>query len=118
MRKRRRDRVSRGRVDRSWPVRGTAIIQGTIAGVGYAVARLPEPWFFAAMTAVASLVPVFGTLLVWIPAGLALLFGGHTAAGIFELLWESLAVVSLLVGVAMAVLRVYERTRRFRLGLG
>lgn len=138
---------------------GTAIIQGTIAGVGYAIAHLPEPGFFGAMTAVASLVPVFGTLLVWIPAGLALLFGGHTAAGIFELLWGSLAVVAfcdyvvrpklvgrgetmstwmtfvalfggiklfgfvgfllgpLLVGVAMAVLRMYERTRRFRLGL-
>lgn len=138
---------------------GTAIVQGAVAGVGYAVARVPQPAFFGAMTAVASLVPIFGTLLVWVPAGLVLLFTGHPARGVFELTWGTLAVVGLcdyvvrpklvgrgegtsmwmtfvglfggiklfgavgllfgplLVGIAAAALRVYERTRRFRLGL-
>ena len=138
---------------------GTALVQGAIAGVGYALAHVPEPAFFGAITAVASLVPVFGTMLVWVPAGLVLLSTGHVGAGIFELIWGSLAVVAfcdyvvrprlvgrgettstwltfiglfgglklfgfvgfllgpLLVGVAAAALRMYERTRRFRLGL-
>ncbi len=72
---------------------GTAVIQGVIAGVGYEIAHLPQPVFFAGMTAVASLVPVFGTLLVWVPAGFVLVFTGHVGSGIFELIWGSLAVV-------------------------
>lgn len=72
---------------------GTAIIQGVVAGVGYAIAKLPEPIFFGGMTAIASLVPVFGTLLVWVPAGLALVLMGHVGSGAFELIWGSLAVV-------------------------
>jgi predicted PurR-regulated permease PerM len=138
---------------------GTAIVQGTIAGVGYAIGGVPQPAFLGAVTAVASLVPVFGTLLVWVPAGLLLLVAGHPGRGVFELIWGSLAVVAfcdyvvrprlvggavttstwmtfvalfggiklfgavgflfgpLLVGIAAAVLRLYERTRRFRLGL-
>jgi predicted PurR-regulated permease PerM len=138
---------------------GTAVIQGAIAGVGYAVARVPEAAFFGAITAVASLVPVFGTLLVWLPAGVVLVLTGHAARGFFELAWGAFAVVTfcdyvvrpklvgrgdtastwmtfvgifggikafgavgllfgpLLVGVASSILRLYGRTRRFRLGL-
>jgi predicted PurR-regulated permease PerM len=72
---------------------GTAIIQGLVAGVGYAIGRVPSAAFFGAITAVASLVPVFGTMLVWVPAGLVLLLGGHAARGAFELLWGAVAVV-------------------------
>lgn len=138
---------------------GTAIIQGAIAGIGYAIARLPQPVFFGGMTAVVSLVPVFGTLIVWVPLGFVLVFTGHVGSGIFLLIWGSLAVVGvcdyvvrprlvgggetmstwltfvslfgglklfgfvgfllgpLLVGVSASALRVYERSRRFRLGL-
>jgi predicted PurR-regulated permease PerM len=136
---------------------GTGLIQGGIAGVGYWVARVPQPAFWAAITTVASLVPVFGTLLIWVPAGLMLLLGGRPGAGMFELIWGATAVVALcdyvvrprlvgrgqtmsswmafvslfgglklfgfiglllgplLAGLALAVLRLYERTRRFRL---
>jgi predicted PurR-regulated permease PerM len=138
---------------------GTAIVQGVVAGIGYALAHVPQAAFFGAITAVASLVPVFGTMLVWLPAGLALIFAGHTVAGIFLLLWGTVAIVGLcdylvrpklvgrgetmstwmtfvalfggiklfgfvgfllgplLVGMSIAVLRLYGRTRRFRLGL-
>jgi predicted PurR-regulated permease PerM len=138
---------------------GTAIVQGAIAGVGYAIGNVPQAAFLGAVTAVASLLPVFGTVLVWLPAGLVLLAAGHPGRGAFELVWGTFAVVGfcdyvlrprlvgrsetmstwmtfvglfggiklfgavgflfgpLLVGVASAVLRLYERTRRFRLGL-
>ncbi len=72
---------------------GTAIIQGIVSGIGYAIGHLPEPVFFGGMTAIASLVPVFGTLLVWVPAGLMLVLTGHVGYGIFVLIWGSLAVV-------------------------
>jgi predicted PurR-regulated permease PerM len=137
---------------------GTGIVQGAIAGVGYAVARIPAAAFLGAITAVAALVPAFGTMLVWVPAGLLLLFAGRVAAGVFVFLWGSLAVVGfcdsvlrpklvgrgehssmwltfvalfggiklfgfvgfllgpLIVGMAVAALRLYGRTRRVRLG--
>lgn len=138
---------------------GTAVIQGVVAGIGYVIAHLPQPVFFGGMTAIASLVPVFGTMLVWVPAGLVLAFTGHVGGGIFLLTWGSLAVVGvcdyvvrpklvgrgeamstwltfvslfgglklfgfvgfllgpLLAGVSVSILRLYERSRRFRLGL-
>jgi predicted PurR-regulated permease PerM len=137
---------------------GTAIIQGTVAGLGYAIARIPQAAFLGAVTAVASLVPAVGTVIVWLPAGLIALAGGRTTAGIFELAWGTIAVVGfcdyvvrprlvgsgetastwltfvalfggiklfgfagfllgpLLVGFAATVLKLYARTRRFRLG--
>jgi predicted PurR-regulated permease PerM len=70
----------------------TGLIQGLLAGVGYALANVPEPGLLAALTAICSLVPALGTLLVWVPVGVALLLWGHPAAGIFELLWGALMV--------------------------
>jgi predicted PurR-regulated permease PerM len=70
----------------------TGIIQGLLAGVGYALGNVPEPGLLAALTAICSLVPALGTLLVWVPVGVALLIWGHPAAGIFELLWGALIV--------------------------
>jgi predicted PurR-regulated permease PerM len=138
---------------------GTAVIQGGIAGVGFAIARVPEAPFLGAMTAVASLLPVVGTMLVWVPAGVLLLAGGHAGSAAFVVAWNVLAVVAfcdyvlrprlvgggatmsswitfvalfgglklfgfvglllgpMIVGVSLAALRLYERTRRFRLGL-
>jgi predicted PurR-regulated permease PerM len=138
---------------------GTGIIQGIIAGVGYAIGHVPQAAFLGAMTAVASLLPAVGTMLVWLPAALVLLFGGHTGAGLFVLIWGAFAVVAfcdyvvrprlvgrgetmstwmmfvalfggiklfgvvglllgpLLVGLAVAALDLYERTRKFRLKL-
>ena len=44
------------------------------------------------MTALASLVPAIGTLLVWIPMGLFLIATGHPGAGALELVWGALVV--------------------------
>jgi predicted PurR-regulated permease PerM len=70
----------------------TGLLQGLLAGVGYVIGNVPEPGLLAALTAICSLVPVLGTLLVWVPVGVALLLWGHPAAGIFELLWGALVV--------------------------
>jgi predicted PurR-regulated permease PerM len=138
---------------------GTGVVQGVLAGLGFAIARVPEAAFLGAMTAVASLVPVVGTMLIWVPAGVILLIGGHPVAGAFVLVWSTIVVVGacdyvvrpqlvgsgetmsawltfvslfggiklfgfvglllgpMLVGMSAAALRLYERARRFRLGL-
>jgi predicted PurR-regulated permease PerM len=71
----------------------TGAAQGALAAVGYWVTGVPEPVFFGIATAIASVVPVVGTLLVWVPAGLYLLLSGHVAWGIAELAWGLLVVV-------------------------
>jgi len=70
----------------------TGLIQGVLAGVGYALGNAPEAGLLAAITALCSLVPAVGTMLVWVPLGLGLLLSGRVAAGIFELVWGALVI--------------------------
>jgi predicted PurR-regulated permease PerM len=73
----------------------TGLAQGVLATIGFWIAGVPEPIFFGAATAVASLVPAVGTMLVWVPAGVVLIFLGSPGRGVFELLWGGLLVVAL-----------------------
>ncbi len=71
----------------------TGLAQGALAAFGYVVTGVPEPAFLGAATAVASLLPGVGTLLVWVPAGIFLFATGHPAMGALELVWGALVVV-------------------------
>jgi predicted PurR-regulated permease PerM len=73
----------------------TGLAQGILAGVGYWISGVPQPAFFGAATAVASLIPGVGTLLIWVPAGLYLMFTGHTGRAVLELVWCSVTVIGL-----------------------
>ena len=70
----------------------TGLIQGVLAGVGYVIGGAPEAVLLAALTALCSLVPAVGTLLVWVPLGVGLMIAGRVGAGIFELLWGALII--------------------------
>jgi predicted PurR-regulated permease PerM len=65
----------------------TGLAQGVLAGIGYAIAGAPEAALLGALTAICSLVPAIGTLLVWAPVGVGLTIAGHVFAGIFVLVW-------------------------------
>ncbi len=71
----------------------TGMIQGVLATVGFWVTGVPDPLFYGVATAVASLVPAVGTLLVWVPVGVVMILTGHPGGGICELVWGSLVVV-------------------------
>lgn len=71
----------------------TALVQGTLLGIGFAVAGLPSPVVFGSVAAFASLIPVVGTGLVWVPAVLALFATGANGWGVFLLLWCGVLVV-------------------------
>ena len=71
----------------------TGLLQGTLAGLGYWMTGVPRPVFLGVATALASLVPAVGTLLVWVPAGLYLLAAGAVGAAVLELGWGALVVV-------------------------
>jgi predicted PurR-regulated permease PerM len=73
----------------------TGVAQGLLAALGYLVTGMPEAAFFGAATAVASLIPAVGTLLVWVPAGVYLILTHHVATGILELAWGAVVVVGI-----------------------
>jgi predicted PurR-regulated permease PerM len=50
-----------------------AVIQGALIGLGFWVVSLPNPLFWGSVTAFASILPVLGSALVWLPAVLVLL---------------------------------------------
>jgi len=65
----------------------TALVQGTLLGIGFAIFGLPSPLVFAAVGAVASLVPIIGTALVWVPAVITLVAQGDTGTAVLLALW-------------------------------
>jgi predicted PurR-regulated permease PerM len=71
---------------------GTGVAQGLLATFGYWITGVPYPLFFGAATAVASLVPVVGAALVWLPAGIVMILLGHPVRGALELVWGTVIV--------------------------
>ncbi len=73
---------------------GTAAAQGVAGGIGLAIVGIPA-LFWGTMMALASLIPVVGTALVWVPAALYLLAIGSWGKALFLALYCSLAVGSI-----------------------
>lgn len=71
----------------------TALVQGTLAGIGFALAGVPWSIVFGVLTVGAAVVPVVGTALVWVPVAAWLGLSGHMGAALFVLVWGT-AVVS------------------------
>jgi len=71
-----------------------AILQGFAGGIGLAVADIPA-FFWGAMMALASLIPVLGTGLVWVPAAIYLFVSGDWKMALFLSLWCGIFVVGI-----------------------
>jgi predicted PurR-regulated permease PerM len=67
----------------------TAMLQGLMLGIGFAIAGLPSPVVFGVFAALLSLLPVGGSAFVWIPAVIWLFVDKHWGWGIFLLVWGS-----------------------------
>lgn len=68
----------------------TAAAQGILIGLAFFLSGLPEPVFWGAMAAFASILPVLGTGLVWLPAVLVLFFQDRLGAMLVMLVVGSL----------------------------
>jgi predicted PurR-regulated permease PerM len=68
----------------------TALLQGLLLGIGFAIAGLPSPVVFGVLAALLSLLPVGGSAFVWIPAVIWLFFDKHWGSGTFILIWGCL----------------------------
>jgi predicted PurR-regulated permease PerM len=64
----------------------TALAQAVLGMIAFAVVGIP--WFFwGTVMGFASLVPIFGTALVWLPCVIYLFISGHTVAAIGLFIW-------------------------------
>jgi len=66
--------------------------QGVLTGIALALVGIPSPLLLGLLAGIASVIPVVGPSLVWLPAGVYLIFTGATWKGIFLLLWGAVAV--------------------------
>jgi predicted PurR-regulated permease PerM len=65
----------------------TALLQGTAGGIALAILGFPG-LFWGTMTGMASLIPLVGTYLVWVPIALYLLLLGQFKSVIFLAVWS------------------------------
>jgi predicted PurR-regulated permease PerM len=72
----------------------TALVQGVLLGVGFAIAGLPAPVVFGVVGAILSVVPFGGTALVWVPGAVALVLQGQAGWALFLALWGVILVSS------------------------
>jgi len=72
----------------------TALAQGLLVGFSFLVTGLPSPVVFAVLAALASLIPIGGTALVWGPAAIVLAAQGRWGAALFVTLWGVIIVAA------------------------
>jgi predicted PurR-regulated permease PerM len=65
----------------------TAIVQGILIAIAFAIVGLPSPIVFGVLAALFALVPLAGTPVVWVPATIVLAVQGRYGAALFLLLW-------------------------------
>jgi len=65
----------------------TALVQGALVGVGFAIAGLPSAIVFGVLAAVLALLPAVGTALVWVPAVVFLAATAQWGWAVFMLIW-------------------------------
>ena len=70
----------------------TAAVQGTLVGIGFAMAGLPSAIVFGVLAMICSPIPMIGTALVWVPAAGALFLQGRPGWAVFMLVWGVLVV--------------------------
>jgi predicted PurR-regulated permease PerM len=70
----------------------TALVQGALVAIGFAIVGLPSPIVFGVVAALFALVPFAGTPVVWVPAVIVLAIQGRPYAAIFLLAWGAVVV--------------------------
>jgi predicted PurR-regulated permease PerM len=72
-----------------------ALVQGTLAGIGFGIFGLGKPIVWGALCAIASLLPAIGTGIVCVPVGIVYILGGHVVGGVGLLIYWAIVITSL-----------------------
>ncbi|MEW5913841.1 MAG: AI-2E family transporter [Thermodesulfobacteriota bacterium] len=70
-----------------------ALLQGVLGGLGFWIFGVPNAPFWGTVMVFASVVPMVGTALVWVPGGVYLMAVGHLGQGVGVLIWCLVAAV-------------------------
>src|SRR5688572_6188109 len=73
----------------------TAVIQGALGGLGLLVCGVPNALFWGAIMMITAFVPVLGTPLIWVPAGVGLILDGSVTRGVFLLIYGATIVMNI-----------------------
>jgi len=68
----------------------TALVQGVMIAVGFVIVGLPSAIVFGVLAALAALIPLAGTPLVWVPAAIVLALDERWYAAVFMLAWGAI----------------------------
>ena len=71
-----------------------AILQGLFAGLGFWIFGLEEPWFWGVICGFMSFVPLVGTAIIWVPAGIYQLVNSANWQGYGILLFGLLVITN------------------------
>jgi predicted PurR-regulated permease PerM len=72
-----------------------AVLQGICAWLGYIVLGVDEPFFWAVITALMSVIPLVGTTIVWVPLSVMLFVKGQTWQGAVLLLYGTIIITNI-----------------------
>ena len=68
------------------------VLQGLVAGIGYFILGVPNAIFLTILTIIASIIPVVGSWLIWVPVDIYLFATGHFWAGIILLIYGTFLI--------------------------
>lgn len=72
-----------------------AVIQGIFAMIGYLIFGVNEPVIMALITGIASVIPIVGTMIIWIPLALILIAQNEIGSGIGLLLYGGIVITNI-----------------------
>src|SRR3990167_8907401 len=86
------DNVTRGVIDGQVL---TAIIQGILGGIGFFIFGIPNPIFWGFIMTILAIIPLLGTTIVWLPAGILEILSKDYFSGFGILLYGGLIVMNI-----------------------
>jgi predicted PurR-regulated permease PerM len=72
-----------------------AVAQGLFGYIIYLIAGVPDAGFWAVLTGFASIIPIIGTGIIWVPVCVYLFFIGSNWQGVIVILWSVLIMGSM-----------------------
>src|SRR5215467_8721788 len=73
----------------------TALIQGTLGSLGLLIFGISNWLFWGAIMTIMAFLPVLGTPIIWVPAGVGQILDGYTARGVGLLIYGSVLVINI-----------------------
>lgn len=71
-----------------------AVLQGVVALIGYYIFNAPDPLLFGFLTCLATVIPLVGTTLVWVPLALYMAVAGQWVYAVGLVIYASIVITN------------------------